>query len=82
MELHLDPAVLVGVDLLTRRTDHNGRLGPLNRRPRRDSGRTVWHVMRDTGKVIGVTLTHIGTCPGIALPHRGNVLHISLGQAF
>ena len=59
VELHLDPPVLVDVDVLSRRPDDDGRLGSLRHRAPRTAGRPVHRVARETGERVLVLRTDV-----------------------
>src|SRR5262249_2416346 len=64
-ELHLHPAVLVGVDLLALGPDHHRRLRPLHDGPRRQPGRPERRRRRHAAERVAV-----GRLPGPALDGR------------
>ena len=56
VKLHLHAAVLVGVDLLPRGTDHDGGLRPLNHRLGRDARRAIRLLAVQGGEPAGVDI--------------------------
>src|SRR5690606_41624911 len=54
MKAHLNPAVLIGIDLFARRADHHRGLNSPDTRAARAYGRAVWQVGRHGLKLVAV----------------------------
>src|ERR1017187_6925151 len=74
MKLHLDAAVLVGVDLFPRRADHHGGLGPLHDRFRNLARRPKGDILRNANDLVGIGLGR-GLLARIERAHGCIVMH-------
>ena len=72
MELHFHPAVRVGVDLLTRRTDDDGGLYTLDERPGGRAKRPERHIMGDTLEAVPIRGLRISAVPFHRFMGHGN----------